>query len=107
MDSLDLFIRTYGYPALFGGMVLEQFVPPMPGEPLLLGAGALAGNGRLSLWFAAAVALAGTVVGGLVWYEMGRIGGQRGLKWMCRLAIEADACVLDGAGRVPGHGGTA
>src|SRR5207244_11802705 len=75
MDSLDLFIRTYGYPALFGGMVLEQFVPPMPGEPLLLGAGALAGNGRLSLWLAAALALAGTVVGDLVWYEIGRIGG--------------------------------
>src|SRR5438093_5870486 len=48
MEALDLFIRMYGYPALFGGMVLEQFVPPMPGEPLLLGAGALAGNGRLS-----------------------------------------------------------
>src|SRR5947199_2077417 len=75
MEALDLFIRMYGYPALFGGMVLEQFVPPMPGEPLLLGAGALAGNGRLSLWFAAALALAGTVVGDLVWYEIGRIGG--------------------------------
>jgi len=87
MEALDLFIRMYGYPALFGGMVLEQFVPPMPGEPLLLGAGALAGNGRLSLWFAAALALAGTVVGDLVWYEIGRIGGQRVLKWMCRLSI--------------------
>jgi membrane protein DedA with SNARE-associated domain len=43
METLDLFVRLYGYPALFGGMVLEQFVPPMPGEPLLLGAGALAG----------------------------------------------------------------
>lgn len=36
IESLDVFIRTYGYPALFGGMVIEKFVPPMPGEPLLL-----------------------------------------------------------------------
>ena len=107
MDSLDLFIRTYGYPALFGGMVLEQFVPPMPGEPLLLGAGALAGNGRLSLWLAAALALAGTVVGDLVWYEIGRIGGQRVLKWMCRMAIEPDTCVRNGAETLTTHGASA
>src|SRR3989442_12745697 len=100
MDSLDLFIRTYGYPALFGGMVLEQFVPPMPGEPLLLGAGALAGNGRLSLWLAAALELGGTVVGDLVWYEIGGIGGERVLKWMCRLVIESDRCVWNGGGTV-------
>ena len=75
MESLDVFIRTYGYSALFGVMVIEQFVPPMPGEPVLLGAGALAGTGHLRLWFAAALALAGTVVGDLVWYEIGRRGG--------------------------------
>ncbi len=107
METLDLFIRMYGYPALFGGMVLEQFVPPMPGEPLLLGAGALAGNGRLSLWLAAALALAGTVVGDLVWYEIGRIGGQRVLKWMCRLAIEPDTCVRNGAETLTSHGASA
>jgi len=73
--DLDVFIRTYGYSALFGVMVIEQFVPPMPGEPVLLGAGALAGTGHLRLWFAAALALAGTVVGDLVWYEIGRRGG--------------------------------
>jgi membrane protein DedA with SNARE-associated domain len=97
MESLDLFIRTYGYPALFGGMIIEQFVPPIAGEPLLLGVGALAGNGRLSLWVAAALALAGTVVGDLVWYEVGRRGGQRVLKRLCGFSIEPDTCVRRGA----------
>jgi membrane protein DedA with SNARE-associated domain len=96
MESLDVFIRAYGYPALFAGMLVEQFVPPMPGEPLLLGAGALAGTGHLRLWLAATVALVGTVVGDLVWYEVGRRGGQRVLKWMCRLSIEPDTCVRRG-----------
>jgi membrane protein DedA with SNARE-associated domain len=93
MEALDAFIRMYGYPALFGAMVLEQFVPPMPGEPILLGAGALAGTERLSLWLATALALAGTVLGDLVWYEIGRRGGHRALKWLCRLSIEPDTCV--------------
>lgn len=39
MESLDLFIRLYGYPALFAGMVIEQFVPPIAGEPVLLAVG--------------------------------------------------------------------
>ena len=96
METLDVFIRTYGYPALFGGMVIEQFVPPMAGEPLLLGAGALAGTGRFSLWLAAALALAGTVLGDLVWYEVGRRGGHRVLKRLCGFSIEPDTCVRRG-----------
>ena len=28
--DLDLFIRTYGYRAVFGGMVIQQLVPPIP-----------------------------------------------------------------------------
>jgi membrane protein DedA with SNARE-associated domain len=77
-------------------MIIEQFVPPLPGEPVLLGAGALAGTGHLRLWITAALALAGTVVGDLIWYEIGRRGGQRVLKWMCRLSIEPDTCVRSG-----------
>ena len=96
MESLDVLIRAYGYPALFAAMLIEQFVPPMPGEPLLLGAGALAGTGHLRLWLTLTLALAGTVVGDLVWYEIGRRGGQRVLKWMCRLSIEPDSCVRQG-----------
>jgi membrane protein DedA with SNARE-associated domain len=107
METLDVFIRTYGYPALFGGMVIEQFVPPMAGEPLLLGAGALAGNGRISLWLAAALALAGTVVGDLVWYEVGRRGGRRVLKQLCRFSIEPDTCVRRGEDTLARRGASA
>ncbi len=96
MDSLDLLIRAYGYPALFGAMVLEQFVPPLAGEPILLGAGALAGNGRLGFWLATALALAGTVAGDLIWYEIGRRGGYRVLRRLCGFTIEPDTCVRRG-----------
>jgi len=104
MSSVDLFIRTYGYPALFGSMLIEQFVPPMAGEPILLGAGALAGTGRLSLPVAVALALAGTIAGDLVWYELGRRGGYRILRQLCRLAIEPDTCVRHGQDTFARHG---
>jgi membrane protein DedA with SNARE-associated domain len=96
MESVDAFIRQYGYSALFVGMVVEQFVPPLPGEPLLLGAGALAGTGHFRPWLTATLALAGTVVGDLLWYEIGRRGGRRVLAWLCRISIEPDTCVRRG-----------
>ena len=92
---MDEFIRTYGYPALFGCMLVEQFVP-LAGEPFLLGVGALAGTGRLSVWLAAVLALAGTVAGDLIWYEIGRRGGHRVLKQLCRVTMEPDICVRKG-----------
>lgn len=107
MESVDAFIRHYGYSALFVGMVVEQFVPPMPGEPLLLGAGALAGTGYFRLWLAVTLALAGTVVGDLLWYEAGRRGGHRVLKWLCRIAIEPDTCVRRGENTFAHRGASA
>ena len=93
MDTVDLFIRAYGYPALFGGMLLQQLVPFIPGEPFLLGAGALAGTGRFNFWMALALAVSASVVGDHVWYELGRRGGPRILRWLCRLSIAPDTCV--------------
>jgi membrane protein DedA with SNARE-associated domain len=92
MDGLDSFIRRYGYPAVFVGVMGEQFAP-IPGEPLLLAAGALAGAGRLELGVTAALALLGAVVGDVIWYELGRRGGHRVLRWLCRMSIEPDSCV--------------
>ena len=33
------------------------------------------------------------MVGDVVWYEIGRRGGHRVLRWLCRLSIEPDSCV--------------
>ena len=92
MEDLGAFIRSYGYPAVFAGVMGEQFAP-IPGEPLLLAAGALAGTGHLKLGLVATVALLGAVVGDVVWYEIGRRGGHRVLRWLCRVSIEPDSCV--------------
>src|SRR5260370_27239285 len=88
MESLDPFIRAYGYPAVFGGMVIQQVVPPIPGEPLLLAVGALAGNGRFSLWLVAGFWLAGSLGGGFIWDQNGRRGRERNFQRLFRGSLE-------------------
>jgi membrane protein DedA with SNARE-associated domain len=92
METLDSFIRRYGYAAIFLGVMGEQFAP-VPGEPFLLAAGALAGTGRLEIGLTVTLALLGAVVGDVIWYELGRRGGHRVLRWLCRMSIEPDSCV--------------
>ncbi len=92
MGDLDSFIRHYGYPAIFVGVMGEQFAP-IPGEPFLIAAGALAGTGHLELGLTVTLALLGAVVGDVIWYELGRRGGHRVLRWLCRMSIEPDSCV--------------
>jgi membrane protein DedA with SNARE-associated domain len=53
MNSLSSFLAAYGYLAVFGGVVIQQVVALVLGEPFLVGAGALIGTRRLSLWLAA------------------------------------------------------
>ena len=50
---------------------------PIPAVPVLLGVGALAGAGRMSLVPALAVALVASLPPDIIWYELGRRGGGR------------------------------
>lgn len=59
------------------------------------------------MWLAAAFALAGSVVGDLVWYEIGRRGGRRVLKQLCRLSIQPDTCVRRGEDTLARRGASA
>lgn len=93
MDGvLDALVR-HGY-LLVGVLVLvNQLGIPIPADPVLLGAGALAGSGRLSL---AAIVLLGTVVSlaaDLLWYELGRRRGGAVMGFLCRVSLEPDSCI--------------
>lgn len=55
---------------------LETFIPPIPSEALLPGAGFLAYEGRLSFWLAWAMATVGALVGAWGWYGIGRAFGR-------------------------------
>lgn len=57
-------------------VLLEVFVPPIPSEAVLPGAGFLAYEGRMNAWFAWAMATAGALVGSLIWYFIGAAFGR-------------------------------
>jgi membrane protein DedA with SNARE-associated domain len=81
------------YLVLFGFVLAEQVGLPVPAVPLLLGVGAFAGTGRMSVLAGLATALAASLPPDVVWYELGRARGKRILDVICRVSLEPDSCV--------------
>jgi membrane protein DedA with SNARE-associated domain len=69
-------IERYGYLVVFLGVMLEGVGIPLPGETVLIAAGALAHRGFLTLWETIALGGLGAVMGGQVGYGVGRFGGR-------------------------------
>lgn len=57
-------------------VLLETFIPPIPSEAVLPGAGFLAYEGRMSFWLAWLMATLGALVGAWVWYFLGAAFGR-------------------------------
>jgi membrane protein DedA with SNARE-associated domain len=91
-DTLQALVQ-YGYVLLFAFVLAEQVGLPVPAVPALLGVGALAGGGHMSLTLAFAVVVAASLPPDLVWYELGRRRGNRVLALLCRISLEPDSCV--------------
>jgi membrane protein DedA with SNARE-associated domain len=71
----------------------DQLGLPLPTGPLLLAAGALAGEGRLDPASALGVCVLASVLSELLWYEAGRRRGASILNLLCRISLEPDSCV--------------
>lgn len=91
-DTLQVLLQ-YGYVVLFAFVLAEQVGLPIPAVPVLLGVGALAGAGRMSVVPALSVALVASLVPDIIWYELGRRRGGRVLRLLCRISLEPDSCV--------------
>jgi membrane protein DedA with SNARE-associated domain len=81
------------YLALFAFVLAEQIGLPVPAVPLLLGVGAFAGTGRMSVLAGLATALAASLPPDVAWYELGRARGKGVLDVICRVSLEPDSCV--------------
>ncbi len=68
-------VESYGYAAVFLFVAIESLGIPLPGETVLVTAGALAALGHLSIWRVIAIAAAGAVLGDAGGYWIGRFGG--------------------------------
>jgi membrane protein DedA with SNARE-associated domain/rhodanese-related sulfurtransferase len=93
MNETLEFLGRHGPAVVFVAVFVEQMGLPLPAAPWLLAAGASAVTGRIH-WFAALSAgVSGSLVADVVWFYLGRSGGQRVLNFMCRVSLEPDSCV--------------
>ncbi len=84
---------TYGYLLLFIWVFVEQCGLPVPAMPVLLAAGALSAEHRLSFPLALAVCLAATLTADSSWFLIGRRYGHVVLRLLCKLSLEPTTCV--------------
>ena len=92
MDFIGL-ITAHGYWIVLVVAFVDQFGTPVPAIAILLTAGAVAGQGRLSLVGVLAAAWLGTVVGDFVLYQCGRWRGGPLMRRLCSFSLAPDTCV--------------
>src|SRR2546425_5921833 len=91
-NSLE-FLARYGLVILPALVVDEQFGIPVPAVPALLGVGALAATGQVSIPLVLGAVVTVALSVDFAWYELGRRRGPDVLAKLCRMSPEPDACV--------------
>jgi membrane protein DedA with SNARE-associated domain len=93
MNRLAAFALHHTHLVLFFATLLEQLGLPFPVAPLLLGAGALARAGEMSIPGALAIYCLASAIAHQVWFEAGRTRGASVLRFVCKISLEPDTCV--------------
>jgi membrane protein DedA with SNARE-associated domain/rhodanese-related sulfurtransferase len=92
MDLISL-LTEHGFWIVLAVAFVDQFGTPIPSTVVLLAAGALAGEGRLSGVAVLAAAWAGTLAGDAVLYQLGRWRGGGVMRGLCSFSLAPDTCV--------------
>lgn len=77
LHSLEPTLNHYGYLAVAGLVLLEDFGVPVPGETVLILGAVYAGTGRLNVWLVGLLAFLGAVTGDNIGFAIGHFGGRR------------------------------
>lgn len=83
----------HGYLILFAWVFLDQLALPVPALPMVLAAGALAGEGHLNIGICLAIVVAACIPANLFWYWLGIRQGNKVLTLICMISLEPDTCV--------------
>jgi membrane protein DedA with SNARE-associated domain/rhodanese-related sulfurtransferase len=78
---------------VFLTVLAEQVGLPIPAIPVLLAAGAVAGDGEAHLTVLTVISVVACLLGDMLWFELGRHRGRQALSTLCRISLEPDACV--------------
>jgi membrane protein YqaA with SNARE-associated domain len=105
LASLAPVLDNWGYLAVGGLLLIEDFGIPVPGETVLIAASVYAGAGRLNVVAVGVIALAAAVIGDNIGYLIGRVGGQRLINRFGRYVLLTPARVAKAEAFFTRHGG--
>jgi len=71
------YIERYGYAAVFGGVMVESFGIPAPGQSLVMAGALLAAQGEMHIALLLLTAWSAAVIGDNIGYAIGHFGGRR------------------------------
>jgi membrane protein DedA with SNARE-associated domain len=74
--DLQPVLEHYGYVAVGGFVLLEDFGVPVPGEALLIAAAVFAGSGHMNIAVVILVAVLGAIIGDNIGFAVGHFGGR-------------------------------
>jgi membrane protein DedA with SNARE-associated domain len=77
LHTLQPTLDHYGYLAIVGLVLLEDFGIPVPGETVLILGAVYAGTGRLNIVLVALLAFCGALIGDNIGFAIGHFGGRR------------------------------
>jgi membrane protein DedA with SNARE-associated domain len=76
LHSLEPTLNHYGYLAVGGLVLLEDFGVPVPGETILILGAVFAGAGRLNVWLVGLIGFLAAVAGDNIGFAIGHFGGR-------------------------------
>jgi membrane protein DedA with SNARE-associated domain len=77
LHSLEPTLNQFGYLAVAGLVLIEDFGVPVPGETVLILGAVYAGTGRLNIALVALLGFLGAVIGDNIGFAIGHFGGRR------------------------------
>lgn len=93
MDTLGTLFEQYGLLLVFAAVLVEQMGPPLPSGPLLMVAGALAGEARVAALSVAGVAWVAGMLGKVILYFVGGRYGRQAMGALCWLAVTPNSSI--------------
>ena len=104
LRSLEPALDRYGYLAVAGFVLLEDFGVPVPGETILILGAVYAGTGRLNVFLVGLIGFIAAVLGDNIGFAIGHFGGRPLLERYGRYLLITPARLETATGFFARHG---
>jgi membrane protein DedA with SNARE-associated domain len=105
LQSLEPTLNQFGYAAVVGLVLIEDFGVPVPGETILILAAVDAGTGRLNVFLVALLGFLGALLGDNIGFGIGHFGGRPLIERYGRYILLTPERVARATGFFDRHGG--